>query len=155
MNMFKEVCYLITEIVFAIFIIIFGYFIWDNFDQTDYNTAKYYDNTKEVDLVYESNIDNGIINNNTVVSIHNISNKLNNKDVILKINKDNNLDNLKIDVNKEEKSLNDLYISNDDVYNYYLIENTNLKGYETKVYFIDFKLSNNNLLNDYEFITEI
>lgn len=155
MNLYRELFYLLTEISFSIFIIIFGYYIWDNFDQTDYNIAKYYDNTKEVELVYESSIDNGLINNNTVVSIHNISDKLNSKDVILKINKNNSLDNLKIGINDDNYNLSDLFINNDDLYNYYLIENANLSGYETRVYFIDFISDNNILLNDYEFITEL
>ena len=146
----NEIFYIISEILFAIFIIIVGYFIWDGFDQTDYNIAKYYDNTREVDLIYESNFDNGYEGDNIVVSVHNISDKLNNKDIIFKLNKNSNLNNIKI--NESFYSLNDNYISSDDNYNYYLIENINLKGYETKVYFID--LNNNNVF-DYEFITDL
>ena len=146
----NEIFYIISEILFAIFIIIFGYYIWYGFDQTDYNIAKYYDNTKEVDLVYDSNVDNGYIGNNIVLSIHNISDKLNNKEVIFKLNKNNNLNNIMI--NESIYSLKDNFINSDDSYNYYLIENINLEGYETKVYFIDL---NENNIYDYEFITEL
>ena len=155
MNIYKEMFYLMCEIFFSVLIIIFGYFIWNNFDQTNYNIAKYYDDIKEVQIDFESNIDNGIKNNNSIVSIHNVSDKLNNKDIILKINKDNNLNNIKILINTINYNLNDLFIKNDDIYNYYLIENAKLSGYETKTYFIDFILENNLLLDDYEFITEL
>lgn len=147
----NEIFYIISEILFAIFIIIFGYYIWDGFDQTDYNIAKYYDNTKEVDLVYESNMDNGYVGNNIVLSIHNISDKLNNKEIIFKLNKNSDLNNIMI--NDTIYSLSDNYINSDDNYNYYLIENINLKGYETKVYFIDLNYDSN--IYDYEFITEL
>lgn len=155
MNFYKELFYILFEMFFSVFIIIFGYFIWDNFDKTEYQIAKYYDNIKTVELVYESNIDKGIQNNNTVVSVHNISNKINAKDIILKINKNNKLDDIKLDINKKNYSLDDLYIREDNIYNYYLIENINLIGYETKTYYIDFELNNDNLLYDYEFITEL
>lgn len=155
MNKWKEILYLISEICFSILIIIFGYYIWDNFDQTNYNIAKYYDNIKEVQLVFESNVDKGFKNNNSVVSIHNVSDKINNKDIILKINKENYLNNVKLDINTINYNLNELFINSDEVYNYYLIENINLNGYETKTYFIDFIIENNILLNDYEFITEL
>ena len=155
MNIYKEIFYLISEICLSILIIIFGYLIWDNFDQTNYNTAKYYDNTNEVQIAFESNIDKDIKNNNSIVSIHNVSDKINNKDLILKISKENNLNNIILNINTINHNLHDLYIKSDSVYNYYLIENTNLKGYETKIYFIDFILEKNVLISDYEFITEL
>ena len=154
MGFYKEIFYLISEICFSILIIIFGYFIWNNFDQTNYNIAKYYDNTKEVQIVFESSIDNGTKNNNSIVSVHNVSDKLNNKDILLKINKDNNLNNIKLLINTNNYILSDLFIKSDDIYNYYLIEEVDLEGYETKTYFIDFILENN-ILNDYEFVTEV
>ena len=147
----NEVFYIISEIFFAIFIIIFGYYIWSGFDQTDYKIAKYYDKTKEVDLVYESNMDNGYIGNNIVVSVHNISDKINDKDIIFKLNKNSELTSIKI--NETIYNLNDIYIDNDENYNYYLIENAKLKGYETRVYFID--LVTDNYIYDYEFLTEL
>ena len=148
--MFKEIFSIIFEILFSIFIIIIGYFIWDNFDQTDYKTAQYYDNIKDVDLIYESDADNNIEGNNVVVSIHNISDELNNKNVILKINKESNFSYIKI--NNSYYNLNEIFMSNDDLYNYYLIENVDLDGYETKVYYIDMI---DNSFTDYEFVTEL
>ena len=67
MNFYKELFYILFEMFFSIFIIIFGYFIWDNFDTTELNIAKYNDATKAIDLVYESNIDKGIPNNNSII----------------------------------------------------------------------------------------
>lgn len=68
-GMYKnELIYIISEILFSIFIIVFGYIIWSGFDQTDYNIAKHYDNTREVDLVYESNHDKGYVGNNVVIT---------------------------------------------------------------------------------------
>ena len=126
---------------------IFGFY----FDQTDYKIAKYYDNTKEVDLVYESNSDNGYVGNNIVVSIHNISDKLNDKEVIFKLNK--NIDTDSIKINEINYNLKDIYLNSDEIYNYYLIEKVSLQGYETKVYFIDINDDKN--IYDYEFITEL
>ena len=155
MNFYKELFYILAEIFFSIFIILFGYVIWDNFDQTQYITAKYYDNTNEVQITFESNIDKGYKNNNSIVSIHNVSDKDNSKNVILKINKENNLNKVGLDINKNNYNLQDLFLEEDEIYNYYLIEKAKLVGYETKVYFIDFILEDNNLLCDYEFITEL
>ena len=155
MNIYKETIYLLSQICFSILIIVFSYYLWSNFDQTSYNIAKYYDNTKEVQITFESNVDKGYQNNNSIVSVHNVSDKLNNKDIILKINKENNLNNIKLDINTINYNLNDLFITSDDIYNYYLIENIDLNGYETKTYFIDFILDNNIILNDYEFLTEL
>ena len=155
MNYYRELLCLLLEIIFSFVIIVFGYFIWENFDQTNYEIAKYYDNTKEVEIVYESNIDKGLNNNNSIVSVHNVSNKMNDKNIILKLNKENELNNIKLDINMVKYNLNDLFYKEDEIYNYYLIEKASFNGYETKVFFIDFELENNKLLTDYEFISEI
>lgn len=149
MEIYKEIFYLVIEMVICVFIIIFGYEFMNNFDSKNVSIAKYYDETKIVQLSYENNIDNSII------SIHNVSDKLNNKNIILKINKQNNLENVILDINKINFNLNDLYLREDYNYKYYLIENIDLTAYETKTYYIDFILENNMLLNDYEFITEL
>lgn len=148
MNIFRESFFLIIEIIFSIFIILYGYYIWDNFDQSSYNIAKYYDNTKEVQIAYDINLDS-----NSVVSIHNVSDKLNNKEIYLKINKENKLEDVVLDINQRHYKLDDLYIVEDDLYNYYLIDNASLSGYETRVYFIDF-FENKNLV-DFDFVVEI
>ena len=147
----KELFYIISEMFLVICVMFLSYKLWDNFDQTDYSIAKYYDNTKEVDLVYESNNENGLVGNNIVVSVHNISDKKNNKDIIFKLNKNIALENIKI--NEQIYNLKDIYIEEDQDYNYFLIDNINLKGYETRVYFIDL-ISEDNLY-DYQFITEL
>ena len=150
-GMFRDIFSIVLEMLFSIFIIIFGYYIWDGFDQTDYETAKYFDNIKDVEIVYESNIDNGYEGNNMVVSVHNISDKNNKKDIILKLNRDSQVNNLKI--NNVSKNLNEIFINSDDFYNYYLIENAKLDGYETKIYFVD--VESDKFIYDYEFITEV
>lgn len=150
-GMFKDIFSIILEMIFSIFIIFFGYYIWDGFDQSDYKIAQYYDNTKEVQLVYESNIDNGYVGNEIVLSVHNISDKNNNKDVIFKLKKDIDIKN--ISINNILYNLNDIYINNDEFYNYYLIEDAKLNGYETRVYFID--IESDEFIYDYEFITEV
>jgi len=146
----KDIFIYISEILLSLFLIIFSYYVWSGIDQTDYNTAKYYDNIKEVQLVYDSAIDNNNVGNNIVLSIHNISNKKNNKDILFKINKNVILDN--VIINSNNYNLSDIYYKEDEIYNYYLIEKAQLNGYETRVYFVD--LISDNSIYDYEFITE-
>lgn len=147
----KYIFSLIFEIILCSIIIFITYILWDNFDQTNYNIAKYYDNTKEVDLIYESNIDNGYSGNNVVLSLHNISDKNNDKDIIFKINKDTYIEYLK--VNEVDYYLCDKLINEDKTYKYYLIDNVKLEGYETKIYYVN--LITNNNIYDYQFVTEL
>lgn len=153
MNIYKEISYLLCEILFAFLIIIFGYYVWDSFDTSLYNTAKNYDNLKEVQIVYQSNYYEEDKINNTILSLHNVSNKKNNKDIVLKINKSNNLNNVKIYINSLEYNLDSLFLFNENEYNYYVIENVEFDGYETKTYYLEFK--DVILLKDYEFLTEL
>ena len=149
MSFNRQILGILFEIMFCIIIIVLGYYVWDNIDQTDYNVAKYYDNTKDVDLIYESDADNGVLGSNVVVSIHNISDEFNNKNLVLKLDK--NYSYTYIIINNTYYDLTDLYMSSDELYNYYLIENIDFEGYETKVYFIDM----NDCNSEYEFLTEL
>ena len=67
MNFYKEFFKLTFEIIFAIYIIFFGYIIWDNFDLSNYETAKYYDNIKEVELVINGDFNDYTHKNNIVL----------------------------------------------------------------------------------------
>jgi len=48
MENIKDLFYIILEMSLAIFLIIFGYAIWDNFDLQQYKTAKYNDAINQV-----------------------------------------------------------------------------------------------------------
>lgn len=147
---------------FAIFIIIFGYAIWNNFDQTNYNTAKYYDNTKEVEIYIEDSknyitlLNNELNSESTKFYLHNISDKNNNTNLLFKTDKNTNIkNNITLKINNNYYFLKELECIEDDNYCYYKINDINLKGYETKEY--DFKIILNNIDKNinYELVTNI
>lgn len=153
MEFYKDFLLTILEMIFAIFIIIFGYMVWDTFDQTNYEQAKLYSKTKEVliDVDYKDTY--------SILYLHNISGEDNNKTLSFKINKDNeHLKNnaiLYIDNNFYE--LSNLNYIEDEYFRYYNVDNINFKGYETKEYNFKILLKeeiNNNYLN-YEFVTNL
>ena len=49
MNFYRELIFLVLEICFSIFVIIFGYNLWNNFDNSNYEIAKYYASNKVID----------------------------------------------------------------------------------------------------------
>ena len=63
MNFYKELTYLLLEIIFCIFIIIFGYIIWNNYDISNYYIAKSYANTKKV-IIDIDDTENIVLSNN-------------------------------------------------------------------------------------------
>lgn len=146
MNYYKECIKLTLEIALAIYIIIFGYAIWDNYDNKDYYIAQTNNNTREVQIYMESN--------NLI--LHNVSKKQNNTKLILKIDK-KELDNISesyLTFETNKYNLKELNYKIKDNYHYYEIENINFNKYETKNYIYNIELSNNELL-DYEFYIEI
>lgn len=166
MNFYKEFFLITLEISFAIFLIIFGYAIWDNFDQTSYNTAKYYDNNQKFEILLEDNEEliTFYEKENTIdyskLYLHNISDKNNNTLLTFKINKNNTIlkDNVIVKINENYYDINKLNYKEDEIYCYFIINNIEFKGYETKEYNIKLLLKNkineniNNYLN-YEFAT--
>lgn len=166
MNFYKEFFLITLEICFAIFIIIFGYAIWDNFDQSEYNTAKYYDNINEFELYIEDNdsyitlIDEEKQSEPTKLYLHNISDKNNNTKLSFKINKDNKYlkNNAIINIDNNYYELNNLEFIEDDCSYYFIIDDIDFEGYETKEYSIKILLKNNYSNNEsinYEFVTTL
>ncbi|MBQ3021228.1 MAG: hypothetical protein IJD92_03285 [Bacilli bacterium] len=152
MNFYKEFFKLTFEIIFAINIIFLGYIVWDNFDLTSYETAKYYDNINEIEIVVDGNITEFNHTNNII--LHNIGKKDNNTNLLLKINKKENLNSVFININNITYNINEIKYNEDEYFNYYLIDNSILNGYETKEYNIELLNVENNIF-DYEFITNI
>lgn len=168
MDFYKEFILTTLEICLAIFIIIFGYAIWDNFDLTNYNTAKYYNTTKNFEVIIEDFDDTIAIPNNeediksSKLYLHNISGKENKTQLAFKIKKDNyilknnaiiKIDNHYFDINKSD-------YKEDEHYYYFIIDDVSFNGYETKEYDIKVILKDNlneniNEYLNYEFVAYI
>lgn len=153
MEFYKDFLLTILEMIFAIFIIIFGYMVWDTFDQTNYEQAKLYSKTKEVliDVDYKDTY--------SILYLHNISGEDNNKTLSFKINKDNEYikNNVILYIDNNFYELSNLNYIEDEYFRYYNVDNINFKGYETKEYNFKILLKeeiNNNYLN-YEFVTNL
>lgn len=167
MNFYKEFFLTTLEICIAIFLIIFGYEVWDNFDQTEYNTAKYYDNINEFEIYMEdtqnyiSFIENEKNIESTKLYLHNISKNKNITKLILKTYKNDNYikNNVTIKINDKYYELKKLTCIEDDIFCYLIIDNIEFKGYETKEYDVKILFNNNyDLKNEninYEFIAQV
>lgn len=166
MNFYKEFILSTLEIALAVFIIIFGYAIWDNFDLTDYNTAKYYDNIEYYEIYLEDSKDNISLlteENNveyTKLYLHNVSEKNNDTLLTFKIDKENIIliNNAIIKIENNYYDINKLDYKEDENYYYFIIEDVDFNGYETKEYNVKVllkeKLENNiNEYLTYEFVT--
>lgn len=165
MNFYKEFFLITFEIAFAIFMIIFGYTIWDNFDKSKYNTAKYYDNIEYYDIYLEDTNNNISLlteENNTEYAklyLHNISDKNNNTLLTFKINKENKnlINNTIIKIEDKYYEINKLNYKEDEIYYYFILEYISFNSYETKEYDIKVLLKeeqyNINNYIDYEFVT--
>lgn len=165
MEFIKEFFLIMLEMAFAIFIIIFGYAIWDNFDLTNYNTAKYYDDAKDIEMYLEddknyiSSLNNEDNSEYAKLYLHNISNENNTKKLFFKISKDNIYmkENAVLNINNNYFELNNLeYIEEDYFYNF-IIDDINLDSYETKKLYIKILLKEEVIKENinYEFTTII
>lgn len=165
MNFYREFLLITLEMCFAIFIAIFGYVIWDNFDQTEYEEAKYYENIKEFQLYMEDNdsyitlIDDEEKSKPTKLYLHNISDKDDNIKLSFKINKEDTYlkTNTIIKINNNYYDISKSECLEDETYCYFIIESIDFKGYETKEFDVKILLKNNstNEQINYEFITTI
>lgn len=164
METYKEFFLITLEMCFAIFVAIFGYTLWDNFDQTEYELAKYYDNTNEYDIYLENN--NNYISllseensiDSTKLYLHNISDKENITKLSFKISKENEYlkDIAIINIDDKYYELNKLECISDDYFYYFVIDNINFLGYETKEYNIKILLKDNiNKKLSYEFVAYV
>ena len=149
MDFYKQFFMILFEMCLSIFIAIFSYALWDNFDKTKYLELKKYNNLKEVEVYYEGN----------KLVMHNVSKSNNNKNLILRVNKNEYVvDNTKLLINGNEFDLSEFKNSTDDNFIYYVIDNVNFNKYETKVYDVDILSNDNNYVVDelnYLFITEV
>ena len=150
MNFYKELIIILCEMMLSIFIAIFGYVLWDNFDSKKYMETINYDNIYEVEVAYEDNC----------LMVHNISRKDNNKDLMFKVNRfDSNLknDDIILLIDGKEYDLSNLDYTVDDLYIYYIIDNISFNEYETKVYDVKVMSKSYDVIDslNYEFVTEI
>ena len=167
MNFYKELTYLILEICFCIFVIIFGYILWNNFDTSNYEIAKSYSNKKEI-IIDINDTENIVLSNNennvepNILYLHNLSGKNSNAKLILKIDKDNILfkDNTILKIDDYYYNLNGLEYTIDNSYLYIIIDEYKFDSYETKK--LEVKILTKEKINsnigeylNYEFITQI
>lgn len=142
MNFYIELVKITVEIWMAIFIIIFGYAIWDNFNVTDYNMAKLNDKTREV----------LISDDNNILSLHNVGKVDNDFKLFLKINKNNYSNNIDFIYDNKSINLDDFLIDEDSEYYYFNVDDIKSIPYETKEF--SYKLLSNDVI-DYEFVNTI
>ena len=142
MEKVKELFYIMFEMCLAIFIAIFGYAIWDNFNLEELEIAKSNDNIKEVEILLEDN----------TLYVHNIGKNINNVDLMIKVDKNvlSNTDNLVLEIDNKKYNLKELNCNSDDKYNYYNLYEIDFESYETKNYKVNI---NSSELIEYEFIT--
>ncbi len=150
MNFYKELMIILCEMMLSIFIAIFGYVLWNNFDNKKYMETINYDNTYEVEVAYE----------NDCLMVHNVSRRDNNKDLMFKVNRfDSNLknDDIILLIDGKEYDLSNLDYTVDDLYIYYIIDNISFNEYETKVYDVKVMSKSYDVIDslNYEFVTEI
>ena len=143
MENIKEFFDIIFEMCIAIFIIIFGYAIWDNFDLNNYKTAILNDNTKNIE----------ILNENNTLYVHNISKNNNETKLMIKVDKNVliNTEEFILEINNETYNLKELDCGSDEKYNYYDLYNIDFNSYETKNYNYNIIKSDKDLI-EYEFI---
>lgn len=145
MNFYKKFLKYTLEICMSIFIIMFGYTLWNNFDNTNYMIAKSNSNLNEVQVYLDEN----------KLYLHNISKNKNKKKLCIKIDKEDNtfIDNTKIIIDDKVYNLTDYKTIEDEYYKYIILNNLDFNSYETKEYnvAIDTKITNYN----YEFTTTI
>lgn len=142
MNFYRELVKITVEIWMAIFIIIFGYAIWDNFNVNDYNMAKLNDKTREV----------LISDNNNILFLHNVGKVDNDFKLFLKINKNNYSNNIDFIYDNKSINLDDFLIDEDSKYYYFNVDDIKFIPYETKEF--SYKLLSNDVI-DYEFVNTI
>lgn len=142
MGFYKEFLLIVFEMCISIFVVVFGYAIWDNFDLNNYNVANTNDKIKFVEQLEENN----------VLYLHNVSKNENRIDLTFKVDKNqfNKKDNIILNFNNKEYNLESLSYVEDNDYYYFDIDSINFTSYETKEY--NFNVINDDLL-DYEFIT--
>lgn len=140
----KEAIYITLEISVAIFIIIFGYAIWDNFDLSTHEIAKTNNSTNEVEILTEENN----------LYVHNIGKTNNNVKLMIKIDKNvlSNTKNMILELDNKQYNLKELNCGSDEYYNYYDLYYIDFKSYETKNYEFNI-IKDSDTLIEYEFIT--
>lgn len=143
MENIKEIFYIMVELCIAIFIIIFGYAIWDNFDLSNYEQALINDNTKGVEILTEDNI----------LFVHNIASTKNKTKLMIKVDKNVliNTEKFILEINDKTYNLKELDCGSDEKYNYYDLYNIDFNSYETKNYNYNIIKSDKDLI-EYEFI---
>ena len=145
MNFYKEFLKYTLEICMSIFIIMFGYTLWNNFDNTNYMIAKSNSNLNEVQVYLDEN----------KLYLNKISKNKNKKKLCIKIDKEDNtfIDSTKIIIDDKVYNLTDYKTIEDEYYKYIILNNLDFNSYETKEYnvAIDTKITNYN----YEFTTTI
>ena len=166
MNFKRKLIGILTEMFFAIFIIMFSLNLWINFDKTTYETANYYSKIKGVvidisDEPFVLSSDESKVESNTLY-LHNISNSNNSATLMIKINKSNILflNNTILKIDNDYYNLKELNYEQDNTYYYIILKKVDLSGYETKLFNIKLLTKDNINTNikdylDYEFISKV
>lgn len=145
MNYYRECVKLTLEIGIAIYIIIFGYAVWNNFDQTSYRIAQINENTREVEVYTESK----------KLILHNISKNKNKTKLILRVDKKefDKISKSELTIDDTKYNLKDLECKQNDKYYFVEMQNIIFDKHETLIY--NYYINNtDNILLDYEFIIE-
>ena len=145
MNYYRECIKLTLEIGLAIYIIIFGHAVWNNFDQTSYQIAQTNENTREVQIYTEAKN----------IILHNVAKKENNTKLILKVDKleFENITTTELTLNNARYNLKDLEYNENGKYYFFEMQNIIFDKHETLTYDYSIEIDDNKLL-DYEFIIE-
>ena len=166
MNLKREITYLIFEILFCIFFIIFGYYIWSNFDISNLLIAKSY-NDKTIIQLDVLDAEEIVLSSDedkvkpSKLYLHNISKKEGVSKLIIKIDKNNVLfkENTILKINEKYYNLEDLKYETNDEYIYVFLDQYTFDGYETKELEVKLLTKDKIDLNiceylNYEFISE-
>lgn len=161
--------YLVMDIIITIIIVLITIPIWMTFDMTSYaSEAKSYDNYSYIDYEFlndkvEYNLKptsdkDGLLNIKTQnLVVYNTSNTPDDYQLILKINKFQNIDNLKINVNNIIDNITSYNHYEKGNYKYFILDEKKITG-ETKKYVISLWNSENATYNeenlDYELLID-
>ena len=138
----KNIIRCISEIIFAVVLIFVSYFAWDRIDVDAYerDIAKY--NLRDIALELENDFseigylsdENAI--DNTILYVNNYQNKVYQSNIFLVLNDldINNLDSFYLSIDEKVYNLKDIYVSDINDQNYFLIDNVNLSEYEKTNY---------------------
>ena len=145
----KKIIRYISEIIFSIVLIFISYFVWDRIDVKAYEKYITQYTLEDIQISMENNFDNLFYLSNekevedTVIYVNNYQNKIYNVDILLVLTgiNDTMMNDLYLNINGENYSLNNIYKTHTDDDYYFLISNIVLNEYEKRNYNLKLLLS--------------